>query len=86
MKKVKVIKIENKYMHTLEDTDKNIYVRCLEFNGVKVVEGDYIYIDESILKEENIYVFGPIVEKNVIEDLIKIVHEGKEIYLQRYYG
>lgn len=85
MKKLKVIEI-NEYLYTLEDSDKKTYIRDIEFYDTKVEVGDYIYADEILINETNIYVYGPIIEKNNIEDLIKIVHNDKEIYLQRYYG
>lgn len=85
MKKVKVIKIDN-YVYTLEDSDKLIYKKNFEFYDTDISVGDYIYISDEVLDEENIYTYGPIIENNDVNDLIKIIHNNKEIYLQRYYG
>ena len=86
MKKVKVVNIEDKYVLTLEDTDEKRYRRNIEFYDIDINVGDYIYISDQILEEDNLYTYGPIEDKTDVEDLIKIVKEDKEIYLQRYYG
>lgn len=86
MKKALVTNIEDTYFYTLLDENKNEYKKNFEFYDTTVNIGDYIYLDDSILKEENMYTYGPIIENNEIEDLIKIIHNDKEIYLQRYYG
>lgn len=86
MKKVKVVNIEDKYVLTLEDTDNKRYRRNIEFYDIDINVGDYIYISDQILEEDNLYTYGPIEDKTDVEDLIKIVKEDKEIYLQRYYG
>ena len=85
MKKVKVIKIDN-YIYTLEDANKKIYKKNFEFYDTEISVGDYIYISEEVLKEVNLFAYGPIIENNEVEDLIKIIHNDKNIYLQRYYG
>lgn len=85
MKKVQVVKINN-YIYTLEDNDKNTYDINIEFYDTEVNVGDYIFIDDKVLEEANIYTYGPIIENNDLEDLIKIVKDDKEIYLQRYFG
>lgn len=86
MKKVKVTNIENKYLLTLEDSNNKIYKKNIEFYDININVGDYIYIDDQVLAEANIYTYGPIVEEPNVDDLIKIVKDGKDIYLQRYYG
>lgn len=85
MKKLKVIKIDN-YLYTLEDEERKIHTRNFEFLDTKVDIGDYIYIDDNALEENNIYTYGKIEEKSDVEDYIKIIHNNNEIYLQRYYG
>ena len=85
MKKVKVIKIDG-YDYLLEDSDGNQYEMNIQFYDTKVEVGNLIYISGKVLKEPNIYSYGPIEEKPDDEDIIKIIQGDKEIYLQRYYG
>ena len=85
MKKVKVVEA-NKYDFVLEDKDNKRYEINIQFYDATLDEGDYIYIDEKVLEETNLYTYGPLLEEANEEDLIKIVKNGKEIYLQRYYG
>ena len=85
MKKVKVTNIDN-YLITLEDINKKQYIRNIEFYDIKINVGDIIYISDDVLNEENLYTYGPIQEDATMNDLIKIVKEDKEVYLQRYYG
>jgi hypothetical protein len=48
---------------------------------------DYLYISEKLLKEEQVYSFGPINDKNRDEsEFIKLVRHNQEFYLERYYG
>lgn len=85
MKKVTVIEI-NGYIYTLEDEDNKRYKINIEFYDTKIDIGDIIYLNEKVLKETNLYAYGPINERAKIDDLIKIVKNDKNIYLQRYYG
>lgn len=86
MKKVQILEIEDNYLYTLRDNGNKIYKKNIEFYDTEVSIGDYIYLDDQILNEVNIFAYGPIIENNEVEDLIKLIHNGKEIYLQRYYG
>lgn len=86
MKKVQILEIEDNYLYTLRDNDNKIYKKNIEFYDTEVNVGDSIYLDDQILKEVNIFAYGPIIENNEVEDLIKLINNGKEIYLQRYYG
>lgn len=85
MKKVIVKNIDN-YLYTLEDSNKKIYEINIQFYDTKIDIGDTIYIDDKVLEEVNIYAYGPLLEEANVEDLIKIVKDNKNIYLQRYYG
>ena len=87
MIKLRVID-KNKYDYLLEDNENNKYKINIEFYDIEVNIGDYIYLNEKILDEKNIYTFGPLIEdKNIKEeDIIKIIKNNEEIYLQRYYG
>lgn len=84
MKKVRVKEI-NGYDYVLEDID-NTYTLNIEFYDVEVHIGDYIYISDKILNEKNVFAFGPINKVSKDEDIIKLIHNNNEIYLQRYYG
>lgn len=87
MKRVRIIN-KNRYDYTLEDDDNKKYVLNIEFYQAELNVGDYIYISDKVLKEKNLFAFGPLTEdKNIIEDdIIKVVQGNKEFYLQRYYG
>lgn len=85
MKKLKVIKIDN-YLYTLEDEDKNIYVINIEFIDTDINIGDYLYISNEVLEENNLYTYGPIEKESDIKDLVKVIKKDKDEYLQRYYG
>ena len=84
MRKLKVKEI-NRYDYVLEDID-NVYTLNIEFYDVEVHVGDYIYISDKTLNEKNVFAFGPINKVCKDEDIIKLVHNNEEIYLQRYYG
>jgi len=84
VKKVQVVKINN-YIYNLKDNNK-LYDIIIEFQDTEVNVGDYIFIDDKVLEEANIYTYGPIIENNDLEDIIKIVKDDKEIFLQRYFG
>ena len=86
MKKVKVVNIEDKYLLTLEDSNNKIYKKNIEFYEIDIKIGDYIYIDDKVFDESNIYTYGPLLPNANEDDLIKIVKKDKDIYLQRYYG
>ena len=88
MVKLKIVE-KNGYDYVLEDIKGKKYNLNIDFyvneNIPKI--GDHIYLNEKIVKEINIYTFGPINGNKVKEDeLIKIVSDDKEYYLQRYYG
>lgn len=85
MKKLKVIKIDN-YLYTLEDEDKNIYVINIEFIDTDINIGDYLYISNEVLEENNLFTYGPIEKESDIKDLVKVIKKDKDEYLQRYYG
>ena len=81
------VRVTNKNNYTYRlDQDGIIYVKSMEFTDLDVEPGDYIYLDESILKENNIYTFGKVINEPNEKDLIKIIKNNKEIVMQRYYG
>lgn len=91
MIKLKIVAID-KIIYTLKSENKT-YEMTIQFYGDKKPEvNDIIYIPSKILNEINIYAYGPlnsVYSKNVDvteEELIKVVTEKEEYYLQRYYG
>ena len=51
--------------------------------------GDIFYMSEKYIREINIYNFGPLTNEDLnvsTDDIIKIVSDNREYYLQRYYG
>ena len=88
MRKVKISKIDN-YNYTLVDDNNKLYIKNIEFySNYKPVVGDIIYIDDLVLKEENLYAYDEIYDKTnyKLEDMVKIVHNDDEYYFQRIYG
>ena len=85
MKKVKVVGID-KYLVSLEDSNNNKYQKNIEFYDIELKEGDIIYISDEVLKEPNVYTYGPLITATNMDDVIKIIKDDKSIYLQRYYG
>lgn len=92
MKKLQIFDIKE-YEYYLKDSNNNIYNLNLEFyNMNKPKINSYIYISEKLIRNtiERMYSFGPL--NNEIgykvkeEDIIKIIDNDKELYLQRYYG
>lgn len=84
-----IIKEINNYDYTLID-EKEINCRLnIEFySKYKPQVNDIIYVDDSTLKEVNLYAFDEVYDtKNInIEDFIKVVSNDKEYYFQRRYG
>ena len=88
MKKVKIREINN-YEYTLVDSDNKVYIKNIEFySNYKPQVNDIMYLDDSILKEINLYAFDEVNDTdNVkIEDIIKVIHKDREYYLERRYG
>ena len=88
MKKVTITKID-KYNYTLVDENNKLYIKNIEFySNYKPVVGDVIYLDDSVLNEENLYAYDEIYDKTnyQLEDMIKIIHNDQEYYFQRKYG
>jgi len=91
MIKLKITKKENTN-YILENDEKRYNISLIFYGEKTPKENDIIYIPEQILKEINIYAYGPLNSKyskniDVNEDeFIKIVTSEEEYYLQRYYG
>lgn len=88
MKKL-IIKEINNYDYIVIDEKGTNYRLNIEFySKYKPQVNDIIYVDDSILKEVNLYAFDEVYDtKNIdIEDFIKVVSNDKEYYFQRRYG
>ena len=88
MKKL-VIKEINNYDYILIDESNKKYVINIEFySKYKPQVNDILYVDDSIVKEVNLYAYDEIYDtRNVdIKDIIKVVSNKKEYYFQRRYG
>ena len=88
MKKL-VIKEINNYDYILIDESNKKYVINIEFySKYKPQVNDILYVDDSIVKEVNLYAFDEVYDtRNVdIKDIIKVVSNKKEYYFQRRYG
>ena len=91
MIKLKIKSIEL-YAYILENDQKE-YRMHLDFKGIekKPQVGDYLYMPDNLVVELGDYTFGLIggfyaKKKDIKDDIIKIVGDGYEYYLQRYYG
>ena len=71
MKKVKVVNIDN-YVYTFEDKDQKTYTKNIEFQGTEMNIGDYIYIPNEVLEEDNIYTYGPVNKDAQLDDVFEI--------------
>lgn len=86
MKKV-TIKNINGCSYKLEDESGNTYIKDFILYVEQPKENDIMLIPENILKETNIFNFGQVDETNINkEELVKVITQEKEYYIQRIYG
>ena len=91
MIKLEIISKDEYNNYTLKNNNKK-YNLSINFYGDNIPNiGDFIYLPEQILKNINIYNFGPVNKKNMNnilteEEIMKVISKDKEYYLQRYYG
>lgn len=82
--KLKLINIDN-YDYTFIDDNHNEHILNIEiFGNFKFELNDYIYINKETLNENITLRFGPIYTNDI--EIIKIIREEEQFYLQRYYG
>ena len=86
MRLLKIVNITDTYHFTLEDNNKHLYQKNIEFYDTPISVGDYIIFPEEVLKVNYLLAFGPIIEDNDPIDLITLIHDETEVHLQRYYG
>lgn len=84
-----IIKERDEYSnYVLEDINNKYYEVNINFMGIKLPNiGDYIFLDESVLKEKVSLNYGLIDGSvNTTDGLMLLVSDNKKIYLQRFYG
>lgn len=84
------VTIENisNYDYLLKDKDNKEYKISIELFDYNLEVNDKLYINKKLLNNNVFYRFGKIYEdKNANElDIIKVIRNKEEFYLQRYYG
>ncbi len=88
MHKVIIQEIDNYDYIVIDETGINYRLNIEFYSNYKPQVNDIIYVDDSILKETNLYAFDEIYDKKNIDlkDFIKVVNNDKEYYFQRRYG
>lgn len=83
-----IIESINNYDYILKDKFNNKYTMSIELLDDKLEINDKLFINKNLLNKNVFYRFGKIYEdKNAKEkDIIKVIRENNEFYLQRYYG
>ncbi|MDO4996498.1 MAG: hypothetical protein Q4E69_04900 [Bacilli bacterium] len=86
MHRLIIINIDE-YVLTLQDEEENNYKKVIDFinTDYKPKLGDYITLPDNVLKQDNLFVYGDVYDKDK-DDIILVKREDKNIYLQRYYG
>lgn len=95
MKKLEINKIDN-YQYELKDMDNKIYHFNIEFYNLEKEPkiGDYIYMNEKLLKEEYSMLnfdileskYGRNIQTEEDDDLVILLIDNEKIYLKRVYG
>ena len=89
MKKLKIVD-KNNYNYLLNTPEGEVFFINVEFLYIdkKPDIGDYIYLPESVLNNKNMYTYDKVLNnpQTEEEDIIKVIIDDQEIYLERYYG
>ena len=92
MIKLLVKKIDGFNYYLCDVNSKDSYIINIEFYSDKPVVGDYLYLSYPLIKETvlNIGTLTSAYGKDIFfdddDDLVKLEHENKIIYLKRLYG
>ena len=89
MIKLTIVQSDEYANYVLKDKEGNNYSLNINFMGIeKPKVGTDIYIHESVIKEDVSLNYGLVDDDNKPNDneLIVISYEGKQMYLQRFYG
>lgn len=78
----------NNYDYLLKDKDNKEYKISIELFDYNLEVNDKVYINKKLLNNNVLYRFGKIYEDNNANelDIIKVIRNKEEFYLQRYYG
>lgn len=95
MKKL-IIANKDNYEYTLKDINNNEYQYNIEFYNIEKNPGvgDYFYISEKTLQENNTFLsfdvleseYGRKIESANDDDIVVLIVSGEKIYLKRVYG
>ena len=94
LKKLQIEEID-KYNYNLIDNQNNKYKLNISFYGLEKEpkSGDYLLINEKLLKEYALLSFGPLdgiygrqIKSSDDEDVVILLLGNDRIYLKRYYG
>ena len=86
--KYRVNSIDELNYKLIDDNNNEVTITAIFTDYVPKV-GDILYIWNKIIKDNTILEFGKLTDedKNATEeDIIKVISNGNEINLQRYYG
>jgi len=93
MKKYRVVETNN-YNYSLQDDWgilNNLNIELIDTNE-KIEVNNIITLSEKLIKEKNIYTFGPVennqdsTAKRASDEIMILEKENKKICFQRYYG
>ena len=87
MIKLEIIENDEYANYIVKDENENtrfININFMNINKPRV--GTIIYMDESVLEEQVSLNYGPVKDKELEKEIIKLLYDDNEIYLQRYYG
>ena len=88
LKKYTIQSIDELRYTLIDDNNKKIELTII-FTDYRPNIGDIIYLCDSIVKDNTILEFGKLTSDDKYateEDIIKVISNGNEINLQRYYG
>ena len=92
MIKLLVKKIDGFNYYLCDVNSKDSYIINIEFYSDKPVVGDYLYLSYPLIKETVLNIghltsaYGKDISFDDDDDLVKLEHENKIIYLKRLYG
>ena len=88
MHKLIIQKVDNYDYILIDVKEEKIQLNIEFYSKYKPQVNDIIYIDNSIIRGDNLYAFAEIydVEDINTKDIIKVISKDKNFYFQRIYG